>query len=203
MTKNKTKKTKKEAKPIVKRGRGRPPKAKSIVKPLVKRGRGRPRKNPLPIETVETVEKVEKVKVVKPVDATIPRKRGRPKKNSNFNAPMNEDNVQPLVPLKVGKLVGYCPSCNAIISTLDHISAIDAADKRPDVYFCYHCAKELNQSELLTTPPKSEPKYRSKKEYLEDCLKVADDSHIPARTTETVEETFSDLSPHPDILSGE
>lgn len=207
---------------VVKRGRGRPRKEKPSVKIIkqikqtkqpkqpkqikkqskkeiveavgtvgtigtveVKRGRGRPRKYPLAVDA-------------------IPKKRGRPKKNFSYNSvSVAEDNVKPLFPLKIGKHIGYCPSCHVSLSTLDHIKNIDPKDERTDIFFCYRCSKEMKQETLLQVVPKSEPKYRSKKEYLEDCLKTPDDSHIPMHPVEAVSEDLSDLAPHPDVLGGE
>lgn len=139
---------------VVKRGRGRPRKKKPI--PEVKRERGRPRKNPLPIETA------------------TPKKRGRPKKNK-FVVRDQEENVN-TTPVKVGKLVGYCPDCLRGLCSLDHISNIDPEDKMQDVYHCYHCRKDVKQSKLMEDRPEENiPKYKTKREYLEDCLQIPDD----------------------------
>jgi len=132
---------------------------------VVKRGRGRPRKNPLPVN--------------EPVKAK--RKRGRPKKIKDQD--LLDNQVEPLVPLKVGKAVGFCPHCFKALCTLDNMQPINPDDKRTDVYFCYGCRKEIKESKLLEEKPvENTKKYRTKKEYLEDCLQISDDSKGYSKT---------------------
>jgi hypothetical protein len=171
------------AQKAVKRGRGRPRKEKP-TEVIVKRGRGRPRKNPLPTATT-----------------VVPKKRGRPKKNKTFGEFAAKENVEPLVPMRVGKNVGCCPTCHRGLCTLDHVSKIDPQDKRPDVYICYHCNKELKESQLLPEAPRTEPKYKSKREYLEDCLKIHDDAFVSSSQEVSVEEVAE--APPPDNFSEE
>lgn len=169
-------------KPIAKRGRGRPRKHKLVLnKP--KRPRGRPRKNPLPTES------------------HIPKKRGRPRKYQTTPSKYSRRNEEttPLVPTILGKLLGYCKYCYTGISTLDHIGKVDPEDKRVNTYYCYNCNRELKKSNLLESKPtKQEAKYKSKREYLEDCLQVSEDAKVPMNPPDLL--THKDLGTTPDII---
>lgn len=166
---------------IVKRGRGRPRKEKPIENKLEQpnqppKKRGRPRKYPL-----TTTEE------------QAPKKRGRPRKTYAQSKLDSEAQNIPLTPPKIGKHLGYCNHCQSGICTLDIIKNTFSEDDRPDVYFCYHCQKEVKKANLLEAKSqKDEVKYRSKKEYLEDCLKISDDARIPMAPSEIVD--HDDLS---------
>ena len=175
---------------VVKRGRGRPRKNKVVViSDQPKRPRGRPRKYPLP--TLPTL----------PTESHIPKKRGRPKKYQTTPSKYsrrNEETIPP-VPTIFGKLLGYCKHCYTGVSTLDHISRVDPEDKRANVYYCYNCCRDLKKSSLLKTKPtKQEVKYKSKREYLEDCLQVSEDMKVPMNPPDVI--THKDLGTTPDVL---
>jgi len=154
---------------------------------VVKRGRGRPRKNPINLINPNNPNNVTK-------------KIGRPKKTLSYNK--EKEDYIPLFPLKNGKHVGCCPFCHTALSTLDSIKTIVLKNGTQDIYLCYRCDKEIKQKHLLEDNPKKQ-KYKSKKEYLEDCLKINDDSYIPIHTVEVVSENLIPYSPSTDILSEE
>ena len=132
------------------------------VEVKVKRPRGRPRKHPLVV-----------------VENVIKRPRGRPKKNGYVKVWDRSDPNVPLVPTKLGKILGYCPKCNGYVSSLDIME-----DKKH--CFCYSCNEEYKISKLLSNVAnKNEIKHKSKREYLEDCLVVDNDS-IPMRPHEPI-----------------
>lgn len=176
--------------PLQNAKRGRPRKVifETIKNIEPKRKRGRPRKYPLNADI-----------------SKVPKKRGRPKKiRPEFVEEKQE--VKPLFPMKIGKALGYCPSCNTAISSLDIIKNINPKDIRPDIYCCYHCNKEIKKNNLLDSKPNKneEYKYRTKKEYLEDCLKIPEDSHIPMNPVNVIiKEDLGEAVSPPNILEGE
>ena len=180
---NKKRKNKPVEHKAVKRGRGRPRKDKSLEVIQPKRKRGRPRKNPLHTES------------------SIPKKRGRPRKYQSTQSKYSKRNEEaiPLVPTKIGKLIGYCPKCHTGLSTLDRVKIVDPEDTRPDIYYCYNCMKEVKKSSLLENNPvkKTETKYKNKREYLEDYLQVSEDSRVPMNPPDVL--THKDLGATPDV----
>lgn len=139
--------------------------------------KGRPRLNP--DEVADTT------------DATT-KKRGRPKKK--YISRYNDD--QPLVPTRITKVDGYCPNCHTALCSFDKV--VNSDDKTNiELYVCYKCNKQMSQSELLIEKPnKSEEKYKykTKREYLEDCLQLSEDHHAPMSTPVIAREDLNGLN---------
>lgn len=169
-----------------------------------KRPRGRPRIHPLPTESAIPRKRGRPRKYPIPTETFIPKKRGRPRKYHTTTSKYSRRNEEttPPVPTTIGKIMGYCPHCYTGISNLDHVKTVDPKDTRPDIYFCYNCCKELKKAKLLATRPvKNEHKYKTKREYLEDCLQVPEDSRIPMNPPEVI--THEDLGAATPNVTGE
>ena len=125
--------------------KGKKGKIVKVEEVIVKRGRGRPRKHPIVLNK-------------------ILKKRGRPRKDRTV---IENIEVEPLVPTKIGKHLGYCPECSRSISTLD------IGDKK-GIYTCYNCNNgyKLNKLNLEPNVDHIGERPRSKKEYYDMCLVV-------------------------------
>ena len=148
--------------------------------------KGRPRTNPIATETpTETTAGTDETS----------KKRGRPKKKyvSRYN------NDQPVVPTKVSSVDGYCPNCHTALCSFDFKMNASGTEI---VFVCYKCSKEMAKEDLLVAKPtKSEEKYtyKTKREYLEDCLQVPDDHHVPMASPVVISGDLSGLS----VVDGE
>ena len=111
-----------------------------------------PRKRGRPKKDTSCV--LNKAVSIESIDVTN-KKRGRPKKVFSYDYKKEEPILNK--PMRTLKMAGYCPSCQLTLTTSDII------DK---VFTCYKCNKSGKESELLKVIPEKE-KVRSKKEYLQ------------------------------------
>jgi hypothetical protein len=148
-----------------------------VTKP--KRGRGRPK---------GSKNKTTKKKVVM-LDDKPKRGRGRPKGSKNKRDSKNRKKLTPkqlreqirkdLRGVNVGKILGYCPKCDNIISSKEMVSM--------RTILCNRCEKKHTIKSLREEPAWKKRRQMldglSKKEYLEDTV-GADHHDMPANVPE-------------------